>query len=62
MPREPKTAPETEEPIKRVMVRMPDSLHHRLRLLAVERRTTMEEIVRAAVTREIETATRGRAA
>jgi hypothetical protein len=32
---------------------MPDSLHHRLRMAAVERRTTMEAIVWQAVEREL---------
>jgi hypothetical protein len=35
------------------MVPMPDSLHHRLRIMAAERRTTMAEIIRRAIEREI---------
>jgi hypothetical protein len=48
-------AREPAEELKRVVVRMPDSLHHRLRIAAVERRTTMEAIVWQAVERELST-------
>ena len=44
--------PETE-PIKRVMVPMPDSLHHRIRVIAAERRLTMAEVIREALEREV---------
>ena len=45
--------PREKDPIKRVLVRIPDSLHHRLRLQAVQNRTTMEAIVRDALERVI---------
>jgi predicted HicB family RNase H-like nuclease len=52
MPRKPSIEP-TTEPIKRVMVPMPDSLHHRIRVLAAERRQTMAEVIREALEREV---------
>jgi predicted transcriptional regulator len=51
MPRNP-PPPETE-PIKRVMVPMPDSLHHRIRVIAAERRLTMAKVIREALEREV---------
>jgi predicted DNA-binding protein len=38
---------------KRVMVPMPPALHHRLRVLAAEEQTTMADIIREALEREI---------
>jgi hypothetical protein len=48
------------EPIRRIMVPMPDSLHHRIRVLAAERRTTMQEIIRDALERGLGAEDEGR--
>jgi hypothetical protein len=40
------------EPMKRLVVLIPDKLHHRARVLAAERRVTMAELVREALERE----------
>jgi len=32
---------------------MPDSLHHRIRVIAAERRLTMAEVIREALGREV---------
>jgi plasmid stability protein len=51
----PKRAPvvDDDEQLKRVMMRIPGSLHHRLRVRAAEQRTTMEEIARQSLEREL---------
>jgi plasmid stability protein len=51
----PRRAPvvEEEEQLKRVMMRIPASLHHRLRVRAAERQTTMEGILREVLEREL---------
>ena len=41
-----------EEPTKRLVVEIADSLHYRLRMLAVQRRTTVANIVRTLIERE----------
>lgn len=59
MPRKPKATKVTRQQevpsgtprIRRVMVPMPDDMHLRLRIFAAERRTTMAEIIRAAIER-----------
>ena len=53
MPRK-AAATKDADPIKRVMVPMPDSLHHRLRVLAAERRTTMQVLIREALERHLD--------
>jgi hypothetical protein len=53
MPRQKKPTTGNEEPIKRVLVPMPDSLHHRIRVLAAERRTTMQAIIREMLERGV---------
>jgi hypothetical protein len=61
MPR--KEAPDASsegELIKRVMVPMPDSLHHRIRVMAAERRTTMQAIIRDALERGLGAEDEGR--
>jgi plasmid stability protein len=42
-----------DEELKRVMMRIPASLHHRLRIRAAERQTTMEAILRNMLEREL---------
>jgi hypothetical protein len=42
-----------DDPIRRIMVRLPDSVHHRVRVMAAEQRTTMAEIIREAVERAV---------
>ena len=44
---------DSPEPTRRLSVEIPDSLHHRLRLLALEERTTLAAIVREMLEREI---------
>ena len=41
------------EPTRRLSVEIPDSLHHQLRLLALQERTTLAAIVRELLEREI---------
>jgi hypothetical protein len=41
------------EPTSRLVVIIPDNLHHRLRVLAAEQRSTIAEITREALEREI---------
>jgi len=43
-----------EEPMRRLSVEIPDNLHHRLRRLALDERTTIAAIVREMLEREIE--------
>jgi hypothetical protein len=45
--RMPERAP--KEPTKRLAVDMPESLHHQLRRLALDERTTASDIIRALV-------------
>lgn len=47
-----------EEPIKRLSVEVTDRLHHQLRSLALEQRTTVSEIVRRLIEKELEGAQR----
>jgi hypothetical protein len=42
-----------EEPMRRLSVEIPDGLHHRLRRLALDERTTLAAIVRELLEREI---------
>ena len=42
------------EPMRRLSVEIPDDLHHRLRRLALDERTTLAAIVREMLEREIE--------
>jgi hypothetical protein len=52
MPR-PKAAALVGDEIKRVMVPMRESVHHRLRIVAAERKITMADIVLEAIEREL---------
>jgi hypothetical protein len=36
-------------PIRRIMMKLPDSVHHRVRVVAAERRMTMADMIREAV-------------
>ena len=42
-----------EEPTRRVLVHLPDSVHHRVKVVAAERRTTMDRVIREAVERAV---------
>jgi hypothetical protein len=42
-----------DEPMKRLVVSISDNLHHRIRVIAAERRLTMTEVIREALEREV---------
>jgi hypothetical protein len=46
-----KTQTAEGEPIRKFIMPLPDSLHHRIRVMAAERRTTMAELMREALER-----------
>ena len=52
MPRKPQPKVK-DETIRRVLVHLPDSVHHRVRVVAAERRTTMDRVIREAVERAV---------
>jgi predicted transcriptional regulator len=51
-----------DEPMRRLSVEIPDSLHHRLRRLALDERTTLAAIVRELLEREVARRTKGQQA
>jgi hypothetical protein len=48
-----RTSPNDADPARRLVVLIKDSLHYRLRVLAAEQRTTIADLVREAIEREI---------
>jgi hypothetical protein len=48
-----RTSPDDADPARRLVVLIKDSLHYRLRVLAAEQRTTIADLVREAIKREI---------